>query len=115
MKKLFKLSSIVLVALVGLILIFHYRMNQIKTFFDPLHDPLGVSYHARQVLISLGSGGLFGTGLGRSRQKFQYLPEASNVSIFTVVGEEFSFIGASRKYINYNIYKHLIDLRPITL
>ncbi len=92
-KKIAKLAGIGLVGIMGLIIASPYRMNRVKTFFNPDHDPLGVSYHARQVLISLGSGGLFGTGLGRSRQKFQYLPESSTDSIFAVVGEEFGFVG----------------------
>jgi cell division protein FtsW len=93
MKKIARLLMVGLIGLSALILIAPYRMDRVKTFLNPMHDPLGVSYHARQVLISLGSGGLFGTGLGRSRQKYQYLPEASTDSIFAVVGEEFGFIG----------------------
>lgn len=93
MKKIFKLATVGIIGIVVLIIASPYRMGRVKTFLDPMHDPLGVSYHARQVLISLGSGGLTGTGLGRSRQKFQYLPEASTDSIFAVVGEEFGFLG----------------------
>jgi cell division protein FtsW len=93
-KKLAKLAAIGFIGIVLLIAVSPYRMDRVKTFLDPMHDPLGVSYHARQILISLGSGGLTGTGLGRSRQKFQYLPEASTDSIFAVVGEEFGFVGA---------------------
>jgi len=77
-----------------LILLSPYRLERLRTFLDPASDPLGASYHIRQVLISLGSGGLMGTGFGRSRQKFQYLPEATSDSIFAVVGEETGFIGA---------------------
>jgi cell division protein FtsW len=94
-KKIIKLFAIGSVGFIILIAIAPYRLDRIKTFMNPLHDPLGVSYHARQVLISLGSGGLTGTGLGRSRQKFQYLPEASTDSIFAVVAEEFGFLGAA--------------------
>lgn len=72
-----------------------YRLERLKTFIDPASDPLGASYHIRQVLISLGSGGILGTGFGRSRQKFQFLPEATTDSIFAVIGEETGFIGAS--------------------
>jgi cell division protein FtsW len=93
LKKIAKLGFIGFIGIIILILASPYRLNRVKTFLDPMHDPLGVSYHARQILISLGSGGLAGTGLGRSRQKFQYLPEASTDSIFAVVGEEFGFIG----------------------
>ncbi|KKT34467.1 MAG: Stage V sporulation protein E [Candidatus Collierbacteria bacterium GW2011_GWA1_44_12] len=54
-----------------------YRMNRLKTFMDPTSDPLGASYHINQVLYGLGSGGLTGVGVGQSRQKFAYLPEAT--------------------------------------
>lgn len=70
-----------------------YRFERVKTFLDPTSDPLGRSYHINQVLIGLGSGGLSGVGLGRSRQKYSYLPEATTDSIFTIVGEELGFIG----------------------
>lgn len=72
-----------------------YRMKRIMTFFDPESDPLGASYHVRQALIALGSGGFFGLGLGNSRQKYSYLPEANTDSIFAIIGEELGFIGAS--------------------
>lgn len=71
-----------------------YRMRRLTTFLRPEEDPLGASYHIRQILLSLGSGGLFGMGLGASRQKYQFLPEATTDSIFGIIGEEFGFIGA---------------------
>lgn len=76
-----------------LIFVSPYRFERVKTFLDPISDPLGRSYHINQVLIGLGSGGLSGVGLGRSRQKYSYLPEATTDSIFTIVGEELGFIG----------------------
>lgn len=51
-------------------------------------------YHIKQVMIALGSGGMFGLGFGQSRQKYQYLPEISSDSIFAIIGEEFGFIGS---------------------
>lgn len=71
-----------------------YRFRRLTTFLNPNIDPLGASYHIRQILISLGSGGFWGLGLGASRQKYQYLPEASTDSIFAIIGEELGFIGA---------------------
>ncbi len=85
----------VLVSLAVLILTSAYRFRRLTTFLDPNQDPLGASYHIRQILISLGSGGFWGLGLGSSRQKYQYLPEASTDSIFAIVGEELGFIGSS--------------------
>lgn len=70
-----------------------YRLKRVLTFLDPAADPLGASYHIRQVLLALGSGGLFGLGLGKSRQKYAYLPEATTDSIFAIIGEEIGFIG----------------------
>lgn len=72
-----------------------YRMERIKTFLDPTKDPYGNSYHINQALIAFGSGGWWGLGIGRSRQKFEYLPEASTDSIFAVAGEELGFIGVT--------------------
>ncbi|MBN1263338.1 MAG: putative lipid II flippase FtsW [Candidatus Pacebacteria bacterium] len=72
-----------------------YRRERWLTFLDPQRDPLGASYHIRQVLIALGSGGLFGVGLGQSRQKYEYLPAVSTDSIFAVVAEELGFAGAA--------------------
>ena len=63
-------------------------------FMDPFSDPQGFTYHISQVLIALGSGGLFGLGLGHSRQKFEYIPEVSTDSIFGIIGEELGFVGA---------------------
>jgi cell division protein FtsW len=71
-----------------------YRLDRVKTFFNPAIDPQGSSYHIRQVLLALGSGGMTGVGIGRSRQKYEYLPEATTDSIFAVAGEELGFIGA---------------------
>lgn len=70
-----------------------YRKERLMTFLNPSTDLLGSSYHVNQALIALGSGGLTGVGLGRSRQKFQYLPEATTDSIFAVVGEELGLVG----------------------
>ncbi|MBP9821378.1 MAG: cell division protein FtsW [Candidatus Pacebacteria bacterium] len=70
-----------------------YILDRFKTFLDPSADPLGSSYQIQQSMIALGSGGLTGRGLGQSVQKFRYLPEATNDSIFAVYGEETGFVG----------------------
>lgn len=72
-----------------------YRMNRLITFFDPTADPQGIGYQINQALLAIGSGGIFGLGLGHSRQKFNYLPEPVGDSIFAVVAEELGMIGAS--------------------
>lgn len=76
------------------VMISPYRKDRLLTFFEQSSDPLGKSYHIRQILLGLGSGGLLGVGLGGSRQKFLFLPEASTDSIFAVIAEEVGFIGA---------------------
>jgi len=82
-----------LVGLLGLIVTSSYRFNRLKTFLNPTADTLGASYHINQILIALGSGGLFGLGLGQSRQKYEFLPEVVTDSIFAIIGEELGFLG----------------------
>jgi cell division protein FtsW len=77
-----------------LTLLSDYRRSRLLTFLKAAQDPLGRDYHIRQVLLALGSGGFFGVGLGQSRQKYLFLPEASTDSIFAVIAEEIGFIGA---------------------
>ncbi len=87
-------ASIIGLVLVGLLIIVSpYRFSRLKTFFDFSRDPQGASYQIRQALISLGSGGVMGVGLGQSRQKYDFLPEATTDSIFAVVGEELGLFG----------------------
>lgn len=71
-----------------------YRRARLMTFFGQAQDPLGRDYHVRQILLALGSGGLWGVGLGASRQKYLFLPEAATDSIFAVIAEETGFLGA---------------------
>ncbi|MCK6462908.1 MAG: putative lipid II flippase FtsW [Candidatus Pacebacteria bacterium] len=70
-----------------------YRMSRMTVFLNPEHDPQGAGYQLRQSLIAIGSGGAFGKGFGMSAQKFNYLPEPVNDSIFAVFAEEFGFLG----------------------
>lgn len=69
-----------------------YRLSRLTVFLNPGTDAQGEAYHINQSLIAIGSGGLTGVGLGHSRQKFNYLPEASADSIFSVVAEETGFL-----------------------
>ncbi|MGI6697341.1 MAG: stage V sporulation protein E [Clostridia bacterium] len=81
-------------ALIMLIISEPYRLVRWTSFLDPFQDPRGSGYQAIQSLYALGSGGLFGLGLGRSRQKFFYIPLPQNDFIFSIIGEELGFIGA---------------------
>jgi cell division protein FtsW len=83
------------IALVGLIavMIEPYRMARLTTFLNPGADPSGAGFQSGQASIALGSGGLFGVGLGESVQKAFYLPEAHTDMISAVIGEEIGFAG----------------------
>lgn len=71
-----------------------YRFARLAIFFNPDLDPLGRGYQIKQALIAVGSGGVFGQGLGLSQQKFGFLPQAMSDSIFAIFSEEAGFIGA---------------------
>lgn len=70
-----------------------YWYTRLTAFTDPFADPLDTGYQAVQSLLALGSGGLFGVGLGKSVQKNLYLPEPQNDFILAIIGEELGFIG----------------------
>ena len=71
-----------------------YRRRRLLIFLDPWADRRGAGFQIIQSLIALGSGGLIGVGLGQSKQKLFYLPEAYTDFIFSIIGEELGFIGA---------------------
>ncbi|KKP97396.1 MAG: Stage V sporulation protein E [Candidatus Moranbacteria bacterium GW2011_GWE1_36_7] len=93
LKHLFAMGMVGLMSLWILIKIEPYRFNRILAFLDPSADARGIGYQISQALLAVGSGGLFGVGLGHSRQKFNYLPEPVGDSIFAVMGEELGLIG----------------------
>lgn len=70
-----------------------YWYTRLTSFTDPFADPLNEGYQAVQSLLALGSGGLFGVGLGKSVQKNLYLPEPQNDFILAIIGEELGFVG----------------------
>ncbi|RME70896.1 MAG: putative lipid II flippase FtsW [Chloroflexi bacterium] len=82
-------------ALVVLVTQSSYRMSRVLTFLDPFSaDPQGAGYQIRQILIALGSGGIFGLGFGVSRQKFGYIPASHTDGIFAILGEELGLVGS---------------------
>ncbi len=87
------LAPVSAVAFFVLIKISPYRFKRFTAFLNPQSDPLGIGYHINQILISLTSGGLLGQGIGTSRQKYLFLPEAHTDSIFAIIAEEFGFAG----------------------
>ena len=90
------LGIVTAIGILGLILVIlePYRLERLKTFLDFNQSAQGSSYHVRQILIALGSGGLTGVGLGNSLQKFAYLPENTTDSIFAIIAEELGFVGS---------------------
>ena len=74
---------------------FAHAIERITTFIDPWQDKLGAGYQVIQSLYAIGLGGLFGAGLGQSKQKYLYIPEPQNDFIFSVLAEELGFIGCT--------------------
>ncbi len=71
-----------------------YRMARLTVFLNPELDPQGIGYQTNQALLAIGSGGVFGLGLGHSVQKWKYLPEVIGDSIFAITAEELGLAGA---------------------
>ncbi|MFA6226967.1 MAG: putative peptidoglycan glycosyltransferase FtsW [Candidatus Paceibacterota bacterium] len=94
-----KFKHIIAVGLIGLLFLVvlalsrPYIMTRITSFFNPADNAQSSGYQIQQSLIAVGSGGMFGRGLGQSIQKFKFLPESISDSIFAVAGEELGFIG----------------------
>lgn len=84
-----------IIGLSSLVMVRPYLKERISTFLNPAADPQNTGYQIQQSLIAIGSGGLLGRGFGQSVQKFSYLPEPMNDSIFAVAGEEFGFVGTT--------------------
>ena len=79
----------------ALVMAARYRLERWMAFLDPWKDPIETGYQMIQSLYSLGAGGLFGMGLGESRQKYLYIPYPETDFIFAIIGEELGFIGAA--------------------
>lgn len=90
---LYSLGFVGVVGIVAAIVAEPYRLKRLFAFSDPWADPLDTGYHIIQSLYALGTGGLFGVGLGRSREKFLYLPEPHTDFIFAIIGEELGLLG----------------------
>lgn len=88
-------ALIAALAALGVVMTFFpYASSRITTWLDPFANTSGSGYQIVQSLYAIGSGGLFGLGLGQGRQKYLYLPEEHNDFIFPVVCEELGFVGA---------------------
>lgn len=93
MKFVYTMIALGIAAFAGLVISAPYRLDRVTSFLDPFKDPLGSGYQVIQSLYAIGSGGLFGLGLGKSKQKYFYIPEPQNDFIFAIIGEELGLIG----------------------
>ena len=83
---------------------FQYIVRRIITFTDPWQDATGDGWQVIQSLYAIGSGGLFGTGLGDSKQKYLYLSEPHNDFIFAVLAEELGFVGCMLVFVLFAVF-----------
>ena len=90
-------AAVLIVGLAGTAFIFadNFRLQRIFSFLNPEQDIQDGNWQAAQSLYAIGSGGLLGRGLGQSRQKYIWLPEAQNDFIFSILGEELGFVGSA--------------------
>ena len=96
------ITLIPLVPITGLLIYLKpYRLKRILTFLNPYDDPQGAGFQIIQSLIAIGSGSIFGVGIGQSKQKFFYLPMQHTDFIFSIIAEETGFIGSSLLIILY--------------
>jgi cell division protein FtsW len=83
-----------------------YRRARLFSFIDPWHDAQGAGYQTVQAIIGLGSGGVFGRGLGQSIEKANFLPEAHTDMIFAIIGEELGLVGAAAVIAAYGAFAY---------
>ena len=81
-----------------------YRRQRFISFLNPTTDTTGKSYQLNQALIAIGSGGVFGLGLGKGIQKYSYLPETIGDAVFAIISEELGFIGTFSVLLLYLIW-----------
>jgi cell division protein FtsW len=100
------LTSTLIVSAVGLAAIWvePYRRERFLSFLNPWHDQLGAGFQSVQAMIGLGSGGVFGKGLGESLLKMNYLPEAHTDMIFAIIGEELGLVGVTLVLAAYSVF-----------
>ena len=97
-------GSVGIPTIMALIMFSPYRLQRVVTFLDPWKDKTGDGWQVIQSLYAIGSGGLFGAGLGDSKQKYLYIPEPHNDFIFSILGEELGFIGCAVVLILFAIF-----------
>ena len=81
-----------------------FRSDRVEAWLHPLENASTTAYQTTQGLYAIGSGGLFGVGLGKSKQKYLYIPEAHNDFIFAIIAEELGFVGCIFVIILFTIF-----------
>jgi cell division protein FtsW len=104
LKKISLIAGLILILVFVSIVSTSYRRERLSAFLHPQSNCQGSGYQACQALISVGSGGIFGLGLGYSVQAYGYLPDASNDSIFAIMAEKFGFIGTVAILVAYAVF-----------
>lgn len=89
-----------------MIRLYPHVANRVQVLFNPGLDPHGIGYQIKQAMIAIGSGGIFGVGLGQSLQKYKYLPEPVGDSIVAVIGEELGFLGLAFIIVLFGIFAY---------
>ena len=97
-------GSVGIPAIIALVVLEPYRLQRVLTFLDPWKDATDTGWQVIQSLYAIGSGGLFGAGLGESKQKYLYIPEPHNDFIFSILGEELGFIGCAVVLILFAVF-----------
>lgn len=95
-------------AVLLMIVISPYRRERLMTYLNPSSDTQDTGYHVNQLKIGIGRGGLLGQGIGRSQQKFAYIPFASSDSIFAIISEEMGFAGVTFILVVFGVFLSLI-------
>jgi cell division protein FtsW len=95
LKRVVMVGGVVTIGVVLLVAGSSYRRDRLMTFVNPERDCQNTGYQVCQALIAVGSGGVFGLGVGNSVQAYGYLPEAQNDSIFAIMAEKFGFVGVT--------------------
>lgn len=117
LKRVVQIGGLVAILLVVAISTSSYRRDRLTTFLHPEKNCQSTSYQACQALISVGTGGILGLGLGNSVQAYGYVPEASSDSIFAIMAEKFGLVGSALILVIYGgfisrlkkIAEHTVD------
>jgi cell division protein FtsW len=103
-KRLLIGSLLLIPGAIALVVMYPYRLQRVLTFLNPWQDPQGKGFQIIQSLIAIGSGGVWGTGIAHSKQKFFYLPMQHTDFIFSIIAEETGFVGAVSLIVLYALF-----------